>query len=33
MGILAIPLVFVFTLIAVHSTALTSITPTGALAS
>ncbi len=31
MGILAIPLVFVFTLIGVNSTALTSITPTGAL--
>jgi OPT family oligopeptide transporter len=31
MGIIAIPLVFVFTLIAAHSTALTSITPTGAL--
>jgi len=31
MGIIAIPLVFVFTLIAVNSTALTSITPTGAL--
>ncbi len=31
MGILAIPLVFVFTLIAVNSTGLTSITPTGAL--
>ena len=31
MGIVAIPLVFVFTLIAVNSTGLTSITPTGAL--
>ena len=31
MGIIAIPLVFFFTLIAAHSTALTSITPTGAL--
>lgn len=31
MGALAIPLVFVFTLIAVNSTGLTSITPTGAL--
>jgi len=31
MGALAVPLVFVFTLIAAHSTALTSITPTGAL--
>jgi OPT family oligopeptide transporter len=31
MGIIALPLVFVFTLIAAHSTALTSITPTGAL--
>ncbi len=31
MGIIAIPLVFIFTLIAVNSTALTSITPTGAL--
>ena len=31
MGIIAIPLVFVFTLIAVNSTGLTSITPTGAL--
>jgi uncharacterized oligopeptide transporter (OPT) family protein len=30
-GIIAIPLVFVFTIIAAHSTALTSITPTGAL--
>jgi len=30
-GIIAIPLIFVFTLIAVNSTALTSITPTGAL--
>lgn len=30
-GILAIPLIFVFTLIGVNSTALTSITPTGAL--
>src|SRR6185369_7912944 len=32
LGILAIPLVFVFTLIAVNSTGLTSITPGGALA-
>lgn len=31
MGLIAIPLVFVFTLIAVNSTGLTSITPTGAL--
>lgn len=31
MGILAVPLVFIFTLIAVNSTGLTSITPTGAL--
>ncbi len=31
MGIVAVPLIFVFTLIAVNSTALTSITPTGAL--
>ncbi|MEK7390251.1 MAG: OPT family oligopeptide transporter [Elusimicrobiota bacterium] len=31
MGMIAIPLVFVFTLIAVNSTGLTSITPTGAL--
>lgn len=31
MGIIAIPLVFIFTLIAAHSTALTSITPIGAL--
>ncbi len=31
MGIIAIPLIFIFTLIAVNSTALTSITPTGAL--
>lgn len=31
MGIIAIPLVFIFTLIAAHSTALTSITPTGAI--
>lgn len=30
-GIVAIPLIFVFTLIGVNSTALTSITPTGAL--
>jgi uncharacterized oligopeptide transporter (OPT) family protein len=30
-GIIAIPLIFVFTLIGVNSTALTSITPTGAL--
>lgn len=30
-GAIAIPLIFVFTLIAVNSTALTSITPTGAL--
>ncbi|MGE0786573.1 MAG: OPT family oligopeptide transporter [Sandaracinaceae bacterium] len=31
MGAIAVPLIFVFTLIAVNSTALTSITPTGAL--
>ena len=31
LGIVAIPMVFVFTLIGVNSTALTSITPTGAL--
>lgn len=31
MGIIAIPLVFIFTLIGANSTALTSITPTGAL--
>lgn len=31
LGALAVPLVFLFTLIAVHSTALTSITPTGAM--
>ncbi len=31
MGILAVPLVFVFSLIGANSTALTSITPTGAL--
>jgi OPT family oligopeptide transporter len=31
LGALAVPLVFVFTLIAVNSTALTAITPTGAL--
>ncbi len=31
LGIIAVPLVFVFTLIAVNSTGLTSITPTGAL--
>jgi uncharacterized oligopeptide transporter (OPT) family protein len=31
MGITAIPLIFVFTVIGVNSTALTSITPTGAL--
>ncbi len=31
MGILAIPMVFIFTLIAVNATGLTSITPTGAL--
>jgi OPT family oligopeptide transporter len=31
MGALAVPLIFVFTLIAVNSTGLTSITPTGAL--
>jgi hypothetical protein len=30
-GVIAIPLIFVFTLIAVNSTALTSITPTGAM--
>jgi uncharacterized oligopeptide transporter (OPT) family protein len=30
-GVVAIPLIFLFTLIAVNSTALTSITPTGAL--
>ena len=30
-GIIAIPLIFIFTLIGVNSTALTSITPTGAL--
>jgi uncharacterized oligopeptide transporter (OPT) family protein len=30
-GVIAIPLIFLFTLIAVNSTALTSITPTGAL--
>lgn len=30
-GVIAIPLIFVFTLIGVNSTALTSITPTGAL--
>jgi len=30
-GIIAVPLIFLFTLIAVNSTALTSITPTGAL--
>lgn len=30
-GIIAVPLIFVFSLIAVNSTALTSITPTGAL--
>ena len=30
-GIVAIPLIFIFTLIGVNSTALTSITPTGAL--
>lgn len=30
-GLIAIPLIFLFTLIAVNSTALTSITPTGAL--
>jgi len=31
LGVVAIPLIFVFTLIAVNSTALTAITPTGAL--
>ncbi len=31
LGIIGIPLIFIFTLIAVNSTALTSITPTGAL--
>ncbi|MBN2508189.1 MAG: OPT/YSL family transporter [Verrucomicrobia bacterium] len=31
LGIVAVPLIFVFTLIGVNSTALTSITPTGAL--
>ena len=31
LGVIAIPLVFVFAIIAAHSTALTSITPTGAL--
>ncbi len=31
LGLIAVPLVFVFTLIGVNSTALTSITPTGAL--
>ena len=31
LGIIAIPLVFLFSIIAAHSTALTSITPTGAL--
>jgi uncharacterized oligopeptide transporter (OPT) family protein len=31
LGMLAIPMVFVFSIIAAHSTALTSITPTGAL--
>ena len=31
LGILAVPLVFIFTLIGVNSTALTSITPTGAM--
>ncbi len=31
MGIIAVPLIFVFTLIAVNSTGLTSITPSGAL--
>ncbi|MEK7383094.1 MAG: OPT/YSL family transporter, partial [Elusimicrobiota bacterium] len=31
LGVIAIPLVFVFTLIAVNATGLTSITPTGAL--
>ncbi|MBN1513455.1 MAG: OPT/YSL family transporter [Phycisphaerae bacterium] len=32
LGLVAVPLVFVFSLIAVNSTALTSVTPTGALA-
>jgi OPT family oligopeptide transporter len=31
LGVIAIPLVFIFTLIGVNSTALTSITPTGAM--
>lgn len=31
LGLIAVPLVFVFTLIGVSSTALTSITPTGAM--
>lgn len=31
LGAIAVPLVFVFTIIAAHSTALTAITPTGAL--
>jgi uncharacterized oligopeptide transporter (OPT) family protein len=31
LGVIAIPMVFIFTLIAVNSTGLTSITPTGAL--
>ncbi len=31
LGVLAVPLVFIFTVIAVNSTGLTSITPTGAL--
>jgi len=31
LGIVAVPMVFIFTLIGVNSTALTSITPTGAL--
>lgn len=31
LGIVAVPLIFIFTLIGVNSTALTSITPTGAL--
>jgi uncharacterized oligopeptide transporter (OPT) family protein len=31
MGVIAVPMVFIFTLIGVNSTALTSITPTGAL--
>ena len=31
LGVIAVPLVFVFTLIGVNSTALTSITPTGAM--